>query len=111
MKINEIIELVGGTVVTDIFNPDKEIDHGFVGDLLSVVMGKAKEDCVWVTIQSHINIVAVASLVDCACIIVSEGYKVDEDAINKACVEEISIISTKLSSFETVALLVKNGIR
>ena len=110
MKLEQILEVLEGQVVTEVFDGAKEASAGFVGDLLSVVMGKATEDCAWVTIQSHINIVAVATLVDCACIIVAEGYKVDEDAIKKANMEEIPIISTKLSSYEAVSVLVKNGL-
>ena len=111
MKLSEILELIDGTVVTtECYDGDKEASNGFVGDLLSVVMGKAKEDCAWVTIQSHINIVAVATLVDMACIIVAEGYKVDDDALAKAEMEEIPILSTKLSSFEACAVLVQGGL-
>lgn len=110
MKLEKILSLLDGQVVTTYYDGDKEATTGFVGDLLSVVMGKANEDCAWVTIQSHINVVAVATLVDCACIIVAEGYRVDEDAISKANLEEIPIISTKYSSYEAVSLLVKNGL-
>lgn len=110
MKLDKVLSLLDGNVVTEYFDGNKEATAGFVGDLLSVVMGKAKEDCAWVTIQGHINIVAVATLVDCACIIVAEGYGVDKDAITKANIEEIPIISTKLSSYEAVAILATNGL-
>ncbi|MCT4688930.1 DRTGG domain-containing protein [Vallitalea sp.] len=88
-----------------------EIKGGFVGDLLSVVMGKAKEGNIWITIQSHVNIVAVAVLTGSACIIVSEGFKVEEDAIIKANEENIPILTTKKSSFEMVSDLVALGIK
>lgn len=110
MKLEEVLTLLEGTLVTEVFDPDREVGSGFVGDLLSVVMGKAEENCVWVTIQSHINVVAVATLVDCACIIVAEGYKVDQDALAKADLEEIPIISTKMSSFQAVSVLAKAGL-
>lgn len=110
MKLEQVLELVKGTVVTDHYNPDKEAGSGFVGDLLSVVMGKAQDECVWVTIQSHINIVAVASLVDMACIVVTEGFTIDEDALAKANTEEITIMTTSMSSYEACAALAKNGL-
>lgn len=87
-----------------------EITGGFVGDLLSVVMGKAKEGNAWITIQSHVNIVAVAVLTGSACIIVSEGFKVAEEAVLKAEEENIPILTTKKSSFEIVGDLVGLGI-
>lgn len=111
MKLSEIVDILEGTVITkECYDGDRDATNGFVGDLLSVVMGKAKEDCAWVTIQSHINIIAVATLVDMACIIVAEGYSVDEDAIAKAEMEDIPVISTKLSSFEACSVLARNGL-
>ncbi len=110
MKLAELKELLNGEIVTDSFEIES-INGVFVGDLLSVVMGKAQESCVWVTIQSHINIIAVASLVDMSVIIVCESYKVDEDAIKKANEEEIPIITTSLSEFEVCEKLIEAGIR
>lgn len=100
MKVNEIIKPLDLKVITGETLLEREVKGGCVGDLLSVVMGKALEDSVWVTVQSHINIIAVASLVDVSCIIVSEGFTIDEDAINKAIQEEIILLSSKKSSFE-----------
>lgn len=110
MTLSDIQEAIGGAVVTDAFEGHKEVESGFVGDLLSVVMGKAKEGCVWVTIQSHINIVAVAALVDMACVIVTEGFQVDEDAVAKANGEGITIMTTGLSSFEVCRVLAGKGL-
>lgn len=110
MKLSEIVELLDATVVTKVFDGEREVTSGFVGDLLSVVMGKAKEDCVWVTIQSHINVVAVASLVEMSCVVVAEGFVVDADALAKAEMEEIPMMTTKLSSFEAVAALAIKGL-
>lgn len=110
MKIEEIRQLLDATIVTDVDSTMIEVDNGFVGDLLSVVMGKAKENCAWITIQSHINIVAVASLVGVGCIIVSEGYKVDPDAIAKGIEEDILILSSPYSSYDCAMRLAKAGL-
>ena len=56
---------------------DREIVGAYVGDLLSWVMGRAKADDAWITIMSNVNIVAVASLADVACIILAEGVQLD----------------------------------
>ncbi|MCF8020346.1 MAG: AraC family transcriptional regulator [Vallitaleaceae bacterium] len=110
MTINDIQEILNATVVTESSYENNEVLSGFVGDLLSVVMGKAKEQCAWITIQGHINIIAVGTLINVGCIIVSEGFKVDEDAIKKANEEEIVIMTTHLSSYEAASLLSKNGL-
>lgn len=74
-------------------------------------MGNAKEGNAWITIQSHVNIVAVALLTGSACIIVSEGFEVEEDAISKANEEQISIFTTKKSSYEISIELGRLGIK
>lgn len=106
MKNKLELELVAGEN-----GVNNEITNGFVGDLLSVVMGNAKEGNVWVTIQSHVNIVAVALLTGSACIIVSEGFEVEEQAISKANEEQIPILITKKSAFEITNELGKLGIK
>lgn len=110
MTVKELMNKLDLTLVSGSEGLSKEITGGFVGDLLSVVMGKAKEGHVWVTIQGHFNIVAVASLVDVSCIIVTEGFKVEANAIEKADEEEIPILTSKCSSYGVVTELVKLGI-
>lgn len=110
MTVKELVEKLNLNVVAGEQNLNNEIKSGFVGDLLSVVMGKAKEDCAWITIQSHINIVAVATLINVACIIVTEGFVVEELAIEKANEEDIPILTTKKSSYEITKKLVKLGV-
>lgn len=111
MKTSDIIANIEGTVLTDNKNPMTDIETAFVGDLLSVVMGKSPANAAWITIQSHINIVAVATLIESACIIVTEGYKVDDDAISKANEEDIHIITTKLSSYQVACKLCEAGVK
>jgi len=57
---------------------EKEVEGGYAGDLLSWVMGRARENCAWITIMSNINIVAVASLADVGCIIMAEVLNAQE---------------------------------
>ena len=82
--------------------PDnREVKGAYIGDLLSWVMGRANADNAWITIMSNINIIAVASLADVACIILSEGVTVDDQIIETAKQKEINIISSQLPSYET----------
>ena len=85
--------------------PEREVVGAYVGDLLSWVMGRAPADCAWVTIMSNLNVVAVASLADVACIILSEDVALDDDALKKAEKEGINILSVKESSYEVCASL------
>lgn len=110
MKLSEVVSLLDAVVATENMDENKEVTSGFVGDLLSVVMGKAQADCAWMTIQSHLNIVGVGALVDVGCIVVTEGFSVDGDAVEKANEEEIVIMTTKLSSYEAASVLAKSGL-
>lgn len=110
MKVSDIVKGLNLNVVTGEHLLDRQVTSGCVGDLLSVVMGKAKEDCVWVTVQSHINIIAVAALVDVSCIIVSEGFSIDDEAVAKAKEEEIILLTSKESNYEIASKLGALGI-
>lgn len=78
---------------------DREISGCYIGDLLSWVMGAAKVGDIWITIMSNINIVAVATLNEVACILLAEGVTVDDEIINTAKEREINILSSTKSAY------------
>ena len=90
---------------TDGFEPivisdkDREILGGYVGDLLSWVMGRAKEGDAWITIMSNANTVAVCTLADPACIVLAEGVEPEPEMLRRAKEQGINVIATKLDSF------------
>ena len=104
MTVNELINECGFEAIA-LPDGEKQVKGGYIGDLLSWVMGRAEADCAWITIMSNINIVAVASLADVGCIILSEGVKVDETIVNTANEKGVNIISSSLPSYETAALI------
>ncbi len=77
----------------------------YIGDLLSWVMGNAQADDCWITIMSNVNIVAVAALVDVACIVLAEGVEVDENIRQTAFDKGINILSTDKTAYEIALLL------
>jgi predicted transcriptional regulator len=98
--------------LTPIALPDgeREIEGAYVGDLLSWVMGRAQSGNVWITIMSNINIVAVASLADVACIILAEGVTLDETVAKTAAEKEINVFSSTKTAYELASMLTKLGI-
>lgn len=84
---------------------NREIKGVYVGDLLSWVMGKAKSDDAWITIMSNLNVLAVASLIDTACVILAEDVSLEEEVLKTAREREINIISTSMTAFETAVYL------
>ena len=104
MTVNELAAMPGFTAVA-IPDGDREINNVYIGDLLSWVMGRAKEDDAWITIMSNINIVAVASLADVACIILAEGVTLDAAVTETAKAKGVNILTSDMPAYETAMLL------
>lgn len=104
MTVSELTAKLGISAVA-LPHPEREIESAYIGDLLSWVMGRAKEDCAWITIMSNVNVVAVASLADVACVILSEGVSLDEGVLETAIKREINILSSPYPSYETAIKL------
>ena len=109
MHVSDFVKLSGGKVLTGEYE-DREIVCGYTCDLLSHVMGKGQADMAWITVQAHMNVIAVAALLDFACVIIPEGLPVDETIVNKAASEDIIIVSCEQTSFELVKLLADAGV-
>jgi predicted transcriptional regulator len=88
-------------------DPEREIKNVYIGDLLSWVMSKAQQDDAWITIMSNINVVAVASLTDTACVILAENVILDENTIKAANEKGINILSTPESAYDIAKYLSK----
>ena len=108
MKLKDFLEAINGKLLTKTENLDIEINGGYVSDLLSDVMGNAKEGQVWITIMRHLNVIAVASLTNMSAITFSKGYLPDDAVIAKADQEGIPLISSNLNTFEIAGILYKN---
>ncbi len=102
MTVREL-SLEFGLEVLCMPEPDRKVTGGYAGDLLSWVMGRAKSGDAWVTIMSNVNIVAVATLADPACIILSEGVKADDGVIEKAQSMGVNVLSAKDDTFAVCA--------
>lgn len=86
---------------------DREITVPFCCDLLSVAMGQAPSGCVWVTVMSNINTLAVASLCDAACIILAEDTQVDDLLLSKAAQQGITVFATEMPIFDAALIVYK----
>ena len=100
MKVSELIEKLNLEILTSKEYEDRDVLGCYIGDLLSHVMGKATCGDCWITIMNNINIVAVASLTEAACIILSEGIGADEKIIEKADSEGIVILKSEKTAYQ-----------
>jgi len=105
MKVSELVEKLGLTVFSGHKGLDREIKGGYVSDLLSDVMGNAKEGEVWITLQVHQNVMAIASLKDLAAVILVNGLEPQENTMKHSNDENIPVLGTSLSTFEIAGKL------
>lgn len=106
MTVASLAEAMGLTPLA-LPEPDREIRGGYCGDLLSWVMGRAGADNAWITIMSNINIIAVASLADVACVLLAENVTVGEEVVKTANEKGVNLLSSPLGTYELAVRLSK----
>lgn len=99
MTVRNLIEKLGLEVLAGCDALDNEINGCYCCDLLSWVMAHAQPGNIWITIQTHSNIVAVAMLTDISCIIIPEAISVDEDTITRANENSVVILRSKDNAY------------
>lgn len=110
MKIIDLIKELDLVKITDSFDANSEFTGVYIGDLLSLVMSRAKQGDLWITIQTHINVVAVADLLDLSAILIVEGIEIDEETVAKANDLGLPILQTKISAYEAACAINRLGI-
>jgi hypothetical protein len=112
MNLEEIINQLNLMVLTEPRDfSDVTPTSGYVSDMLSCVMAGAQHGAVWVTLQSHINIVAVAALLELSAVIITENAIPDSATIARANEEGIILLSSNKTSFFITGMLWDMGIR
>lgn len=107
MKVFEMINELDLRVFAGEQGLNNEVEGGYVSDLLSDVMGHAREGQVWITLQTHQNVMAVASLKDLAAIIIVKGFAPESDTIGHSNREGVPLLGTSLPAFEIAGRLFK----
>lgn len=100
MTVEQLKEKLGLKVFGGEQGLGNEISGGYVSDLLSDVMGNSDTGQVWVTLQTHKNVMAIASLKDMAAIILVKNHEPEEDTLAQSNEEGIPLLGTDMSTFE-----------
>lgn len=110
--LDKIIEALNLTILTrPVSFSEIRPSAGYTSDLLSCVMAGAPHQSIWVTLQAHNNIVAVAALLELSAVIITEGAMPDLPTIEKANEENVVLLSTQFGSFDIVGRLWDLGLR
>lgn len=102
MTVKQLVEKLELKVLAGADGLDRKVQGCYICDLLSWVMSRGDKDNVWITVQTNINIIAVALMTEISCIIIPEDIEVDSQTIGKAQQENIPLLSSNLSSFQLV---------
>ena len=107
MNILDAASDAGLKIINQGAGAEREISSIYCCDLLSIVMGRAPQDCAWITVMANNNTIAVADLADVSCVILSEGVLLDSDSLNKAQEQEVCVLASDLPTYETAKLIEK----
>jgi len=105
MNLREIVEKLQLKVLTGQDRLDTEVTGGYTSDLLSDVIANSKAKNLWITLQTHQNIIAVAKLRDLAGIIIVNNRKPDEETLQKAKEENVPLLCTEETAFRITGKL------
>lgn len=111
MKLKMLVEALQLKVLTENANLEAEVSGGYASDLLSNVMGQAEAGMIWITMQGHQNIVAIASLLGLAAIVVTADMVVEADTLTKAEQNDVVILTTALDTYEVAGRLYALGVK
>ena len=110
MKVKDIIEKLDLDVKVEADGLENDVTGGYASDLLSDVLTNGDEGNIWITLQTHQNIVAIASIKGISGILLVNSRQPTEETISKAVEEGIPILISPLPAFELIGRLYELGI-
>ncbi len=110
MTIKELAELIQAEDLTPDAAAERAVTCGYACDLLSWVMAHGKPGMAWITVQTHMNVIAVASLSEMAAVIIPEKIAAEAPTLEKAKEEGIHVLSSALNAYEICAALAAAGL-
>jgi len=110
VTVSDIVNFFGLKIRTGENQLNEEVTGGYASDLLSDVIAHSRKGNLWITIQTHPNIVAVATMKELTAIILTGGREPDPETVQKAEEEGIPILVSPLFTFELAGRLYQTGI-
>ena len=110
MKVSELADLISAQNMTPGAAEDREVTCGYTCDLLSWVMAHGAEGMAWITVQTHMNVVAVAALAEMACVILPENIDMPKDILAKAEEEGLRVLKSPMTAYSICGLMAARGI-
>ncbi len=110
MTVRQLMEVLNAQNLVDGADLDAEVTCGYACDLLSWVLAHGKQGMAWMTVQTHVNVIAVAVLMEMACVLLTEGVEIEEASLAKAREEGLAVLATAKTAYELSGLMAKAGV-
>ena len=110
MTIQDVMNITGAKLLTPDVDLSTPVTCGYAGDLLSLVMAAGQPGMAWITVQTHMNVIAVASNLEMPVVIISEGIQMEATSAAKASEEGVAVLSSEKTTFELAGLLCAAGL-
>lgn len=110
MRVGELKDLLKAKCLNENADLSAEITCGYSCDLLSWVLAHGKQGMSWCTVQTHVNVIAVAVLMEMACVILVENVEPEANMLQKAQEEGLPVLSTDKTAYEVCGLMNGAGI-
>ncbi len=110
MTLKELMDKMGLRLLTKDASLAREVTTGYSCDLLSWVLAHGQAGMAWITVQTHLNVIAVAMLMDMACVIIPEGIELEEATLQKAVEEEVPVFASDKTAYELSGLMYALGV-
>ena len=111
IKLSEIITALNLTPLTRVKSPDTMVKYAYVSDLLSNVMASCPGNCLWITVQCHINVIGVASLLDVQAVVFSGDTKLTPQVLRKAEEVGVTVFQSPDNAFDLCGRLYDLGLK
>ena len=109
MTVQELVAALGFQVISPA-EMTRDVTGGYASDLLSCVMAKAQSGHIWVTLQAHPNVIAVASLLNLAAVVITEGVAPDDETVERARENGVNLLGASQTTFAVVGQLSAMGV-
>ncbi|MDD3411225.1 MAG: AraC family transcriptional regulator [Eubacteriales bacterium] len=110
MMVSELAKILDAKPVVEGGDLDAEVTCGYSCDLLSWVLAHGKKGMAWTTVQTHMNVIAVAVLMEMACVILAEDNQLEEASLKKAQEEGLAVLVSSKTAYELCALMAQAGV-
>jgi len=110
MEIAVLIDRLSLKVLSGSKNLNRSVSSVYCSDMLSRVMTSGLKEGLWITVQTHMNVVAVASLLEMACVLFPEGLEAESDVLQMSEKEGIPLLSSNLTAYELAGRLYEMGV-